>query len=270
MTPRAIAIEDPQDLRIAPYTAVRERDLTGRGDRFLVEGKVTLEVLAQRSRFPIESVFVAAHRLAAVAGILAQLPAQVPVYTAPRARFEAIAGFPIHRGVLACARKLPPPKLGALCAAPRLLVAFGLSNHDNVGALFRNAAALGADAVLLDDQSCDPLYRKAIRVSAGTALWLPFHHGARRSACLDALARSGHTVWALTPRASAASIWDVRAPAKLALMVGAEGPGLPPAVLAAATPVRVPLSGGVDSLNVATAAAIAMARAFASPGTASR
>ncbi len=259
-----ITIKDPADPRIAAYSSIREKDLTGRGDRFIVEGKVTLDILVRRSRFEIESVFIAEHRLAAIAESLAALGDRAPVYTAPGEVFDAIAGFPVHRGILACARKGAPASLGSMARSDRLVVAMGLSNHDNVGALFRNAAAFGADGVILDGESCDPLYRKSIRVSAGGALWLPFVHGPAAGEIMGALAASGHALWALTPRPAAGNLWDRQPPARLALVVGAEGPGLPDDIIDAATPVRIPMAGDFDSVNVATAAAIALARVFSS------
>lgn len=259
----AIRIEDSGDPRVAPYTSIKERDLTGRGDRFIVEGKVTLETLVRKSRFEIESVFVADTKLDGVASVLERLGDRAPVYTAPSETFDAIAGFPVHRGVLACAKKGAPPALSDMTDKNRLVVAIGLSNHDNVGALFRNAAAFGADAVILDGESCDPLYRKSIRVSAGAALWMPFVHGPSADTILQALSTAGHRVWALTPRTSAHCLWDLQVPPKLALLLGAEGPGLPETLLQRAQPVRIPMTDGFDSVNVATAGAIAMAHAFA-------
>tara|TARA_R110001599_G_scaffold175961_1_gene368033 strand:- start:2594 stop:3034 length:441 start_codon:yes stop_codon:yes gene_type:complete len=138
-----------------------------------------------------------------------------------------------------------------------------LSNHDNVGACFRNAAAFGADAVLLDGQCCDPLYRKAIRVSSGSSLWLPFAHGGTGAEMVKAARDAGYTVWAMTPREDAALISSLPVPDKLAILLGAEGPGLPDDLIAACQPVRIPMSAGFDSVNVATAGAIALASAFA-------
>lgn len=263
-----VAIETADDPRIAAYGAIRERDLTGRGECFIIEGKVTLEVALRRGRFPLESLFIARHRLPALAGLLEAVPTETPIYTAERRLFDAVAGFPVHRGVLACARKVPPPSLNSLASAPRLVAGFGIANHDNVGALFRNAAAFGADGVVLDAQCCDPLYRKAIRVSAGTALWLPFRHAGAGPELLDGLKAAGHSVWALTPHAEAPSIWQMDAPERLTLLVGAEGPGLSDDILAAAQPVHIPIVEGVDSLNLATSAAIALASIHArgSPG----
>ena len=177
--PKTIYLTRADDARIAPYVSIRERDLTGHEDgRFIVEGKVTLDILLTRSRFAVESLFICETRVKPLEAILAKVPAHVPVFVARQQVMDEIAGFPIHRGVLACAVKGPEPKLDDVLSAlpPRatVLVLNGISNHDNVGAAFRNAAAFGVDAVLLDAGSCDPLYRKSIRVSAGAALWMPF------------------------------------------------------------------------------------------------
>ncbi|NBC21362.1 MAG: RNA methyltransferase [Alphaproteobacteria bacterium] len=260
---RITRITDTDDPRVAPYVAIRERDLTGRGERFIVEGRVTLNVLASRSRFEIESLFLSENRLGPLAGLIDELPEDIPVYTAPQALFDTIAGFHVHRGCLACARKGAGLALNACLGTRPVLVAVGVSNHDNMGALFRNAAAFGAGGVLIDATSCDPLYRKAIRVSAGTALWLPFARMQKGGDILEALEQAGYETWALTPREAAPSLWDISLPDRLALMVGPEGPGLPDHLVAAARPVRIPMHEGVDSVNVATAAAITLARAFA-------
>lgn len=261
---RAIRIAAPGDERVAVYTAIRERDLTGREGRFIAEGKVTLEVLLRRGRFAVESVFVAESRLAPLSGLLEGVPANVPLYTAPQDMMDQMAGFALHRGVLACGLKGAPLGLEAvLCEARTVVVAIGLSNHDNVGALFRNSAAFGADAVLMDAATCDPLYRKAIRVSAGTALWLPYVRSGTGASLVEAVRVAGFEAWALTPRADAPGLYGLQRPERLALLVGAEGPGLPPALIDAARPVRIPMADGVDSLNVATAAAIALSWACA-------
>jgi len=259
-----VDITDANDPRIAAYTQIKERDLTGRGDRFIVEGKVTLGVLVERSVFEIESLFLSETRLEPLSHIIAAIDPDIPVYVARQTVMDDVAGFSIHRGVLACARKGQPRMVADIvAAASTTLLLAGLSNHDNVGACFRNAAALGADAVLLDGESCDPLYRKAIRVSAGTALWLPFVHAGPAEDHIAAAKAAGFDIWALTPRVSAADIRTLERPEKLALLLGAEGPGLPASLIEAATPVRIPMAATVDSLNVATAAAVALSHAMA-------
>ncbi len=264
--PVPIKISDSRDPRVAAYLQVRERDLTGRDGKFIVEGKVTLTTLVQRSRFQIESLFLCETRLEPLTTVLAQLPAGIPVYTAPQSLMDEIAGFPIHRGVLACGIKGEPLSIGDLVSetgASTLLVLNNISNHDNVGAGFRNAAAFGASGVVLDAESCDPLYRKSIRVSAGSALWLPFVHEGSGADHIIALQDAGYTVWAMTPRADAAPHTSLDIPDRVAILLGAEGPGLPDHLIDAAKPVRIPMSDGFDSVNVATAGAIALSHVFA-------
>ncbi|MEL6388154.1 MAG: RNA methyltransferase [Pseudomonadota bacterium] len=262
-----IPITDPNDPRLAPYTQIRERDLVGRQDRFIAEGKVTLATLLQRSRFAVESVFLCETRLGPLADLLARAPNEVAVYVAPQAIMDAVAGFPMHRGVLACGLKGEPLQAEEVYRLKRpgpsvVVCAIGLSNHDNIGALFRNAAAFGAAGVLLDAESGDPLYRKSIRVSAGTTLWLPYAHSDTGEAMAAALAEAGYTLWALTPRPGCQPIWSADIPQRLAIMVGAEGPGLPDHILDMAMPIGIPMATGFDSVNVATAAAIALAHVF--------
>jgi len=259
-------VTNADDPRVAAYTAIRERDLTnGHGGRFIVEGKVTLETLLTRGRFDAESLFLCETRLAPLADILAKVPERVPAYVAPQGVMDAVAGFPMHRGVLACglkgAPRAPTDVLPADGPSTALLLA-GLSNHDNVGACFRNAAAFGAGAVLLDAESCDPLYRKAIRVSSGTSLWLPFAQGGTGASLIEDAQATGHEVWALTPRADAEPLPSLKVPKRVALLMGAEGPGLPAALLARARPVRIPMTDGFDSVNVATAAALALSHVW--------
>ena len=264
--PVSIEISDSRDPRIAAYLQVRERDLTGRDGKFIVEGKVTLASLIRRSRFRIESLFLCETRLEPLADLLAELPERIPIYTAPQGVMDEVAGFPIHRGVLACGLKGAPLAFADIVhesGLSTLLVLNNISNHDNVGAAFRNAAAFGADGVILDSESCDPLYRKSIRVSAGSALWLPFVHGETGADHIAALQASGYSIWAMTPRAEAAPLMSLDVPERLAILLGAEGPGLPDALIQAATSVRIPMSDGFDSVNVATAGAIALAHVFA-------
>lgn len=270
--PNIIPITDRGDPRIAPFIGVRERDLTGGADgRFIVEGKIPLSILLTRSRFEVESLFLGESRLAPLSTVLTKLPAHVPVYTARQALMDEIAGFPIHRGILACARKGPALPLDRLVSADpnrrtRILVLNQISNHDNVGAAFRNAAAFGVKAVLLDEQSCDPLYRKAIRVSSGSSLWLPFHFGGTGLDHIEMLKSAGFAIWAMTPRPDTQALQSLEVPDKLAILLGAEGPGLPDALITAAQPVRIPMRAGFDSVNVATAGAIALAHVFNAEG----
>ena len=256
-----INLDTADDPRIAAYRAVRDRDLI-RADRFIVEGAIALERLLTASRFPVESLLLAENRVEPLASILAHLPPDIPIYVTPQSIMDGVTGFPIHRGILALAKRTPAQKpeqlIASLPTGPlTLLVLIGLSNHDNVGGCFRNAAALGADAVLLDETSCDPLYRKSIRVSSGAALSLPFAHAGTGADIVAALIAAGVTPWALSPSGGEPLI-KCEPPSRLALVLGAEGPGLPADLITRCTRVSIPMAGDMDSLNVATAGAIAL------------
>jgi tRNA G18 (ribose-2'-O)-methylase SpoU len=181
----------------------------------------------------------------------------IPFHVADRAAFERITGFDVHRGVLAIAERPAEPDLDELLAtASRVLAIEGVADSANVGSLFRNAAALGADAIVLDPTCCDPLLRRAVRVSVGTVLRVPF---ARLLDWPDGLRGRGLTLLALTPSDGAVALDELAHPPRFALLVGTEGEGLSAAALAAAdVQVRIPMAPGVDSVNVATAAAIAL------------
>jgi tRNA G18 (ribose-2'-O)-methylase SpoU len=256
-----IPIADPADPRVAPFLAVRERDIVGRGDRFVVEGEVVLRVFLERSAFAVESLLLAESRAEALRDLLSRLPATVPVYTAGRAVMDAIVGFPIHRGILALGRRGERPEagdlIGGLPARAVVVGLVGLANHDNVGGIFRNAAAFGADAVLLDPETCDPLYRKAIRVSVGGTLTVPFARTESPAAMVDRLQAAGFDVLALSP-AGRENLSAVAPGRRTALLLGAEGPGLPGPILARTRTVSIAMSGGFDSLNVATTSGIVL------------
>jgi tRNA G18 (ribose-2'-O)-methylase SpoU len=257
----AIPIDDPDDPRIAAYRDIRERDLVGRQGRFVAEGKVVLGVLFSAARFYPESVLILDSRLAGMAETLAKAPAGTPVYVATRAVIDAVAGFPMHRGVLAVGRRREGENSDGLLAAlpgrALVIALIGISNHDNMGAIFRNAAAFGADAVLLDETCCDPLYRKAIRVSVGAALKVPFANGGSSSNVADTLHAHRFSQIALSPGGNA-DIRTVERRERLALYLGTEGEGLPADLLARLEAVRIPIAEGFDSLNVAAASAIAL------------
>lgn len=255
--PQVIRIDDADDPRLEPYREVRERDLVGRRGLFVAEGRVVLEKAVAAQAGAIASVLVAEARLEGLADVLAGLPDETPVYAASQAAMDAVVGFPIHRGILAIGRRMERDAAELLAGLPaRALVVglVGIANHDNMGGVFRNAAAFGADAVLLDPTCCDPLYRKAIRVSVGAALTVPF---ARSDDPLALLARAGFETVALSPRGED-EIGDLAAGPRVAALFGAEGPGLPEAVLSRARRVRIAMAGGFDSLNVATTSGIVL------------
>jgi tRNA G18 (ribose-2'-O)-methylase SpoU len=247
-------VTDPDDPRIEAYRAVRERDLVGRAGLFVAEGRVVLEKLARAGRHPIRSLLVAEPRAASLEGLFAELDPAVPVYVAAQAVMDAIAGFPIHRGILAIGERQEIAAASLLAGlGPRALVV-GLSaiaNHDNMGGIFRNAAAFGADAVVLDAACCDPLYRKAIRVSVGAALTVPFARLAPGEDLAETLGAAGLEVISLSPN-GAVELADLRCGPRVAALFGAEGPGLAPETLAKTLSVRIEMAGDFDSLNVAT------------------
>jgi tRNA G18 (ribose-2'-O)-methylase SpoU len=267
--PEIIRIDDADDPRLAPYRQIRERDLVGRQHRFIAEGRVVLNVLLGHARFEAESLLLLENRVDGLSDLLARAPDGLPVYVASQPILDAVAGYHVHRGVLGVGRRTDARDLDAFVAAlPRralVLVLIGISNHDNVGAIFRNAAAFEADAVLLDETSCDPLYRKAIRVSVGAVLKVPHWRGGTAEALLARLASAGFDCLALSP-AGARDIAELAPQERTALLLGSEGSGLPADLLARLTTVRIGMSAGFDSLNVATAGAIALHRLWRGAG----
>jgi tRNA G18 (ribose-2'-O)-methylase SpoU len=253
-----IPIEDPDDPCIAGYRAVRERDLVGREGLFVAEGQVVLEKLVAAGRHPVVSVLIAEQRAGALGGLLAGIEA--PVYAASQKVMDAIVGFPIHRGILALGRRAEPAPNALLAGLPDRALVVGLSaiaNHDNMGGVFRNAAAFGADAVLLDADCCDPLYRKAIRVSVGAALTIPFAILPRGANLAQTLTGAGFEVVALSPRGET-ELSDFTPAPRTAALFGAEGPGLSDDLMAHARTIRIAMAGGFDSLNVATTSGIVL------------
>jgi tRNA G18 (ribose-2'-O)-methylase SpoU len=261
-------ITDPADPRIAAYLNLRDRDLAdlgagegGHGGVFIAEGEVVLRVLATRGRFAVGSVLIDQKREAALAPILSALKPEVPVYLAGRAVLDAVVGFPIHRGILAAGlRQSDPDPLALLASVPEgepVLGLVGIANHDNMGGILRNAAAFGVRAVLMDETCCDPLYRKAIRVSVGGALVVPFARTGTGLEMITVLEQAGFTPIGLSP-AGADDLADLARLPRPALLLGAEGPGLPDAVLARSRAARIPMRAAFDSLNVSTTSGIAL------------
>jgi tRNA G18 (ribose-2'-O)-methylase SpoU len=255
---RAIEVTDAADARLADFRDLTDADV--RPDRrgvVIAEGVNVVERLVG-SRCRLRAVIGVPDRIDALSPVLASVDA--PVYVVDKWTLSDVAGFRVTRGVLAAADRPPPVDVeAALATAARVAVLESLNDFENLGALFRNAAAFGLDLVLLDERCADPLYRRSVRVSMGHALRVPFAvvPGPWPGA-LAILAGHGLTTVALTPDLSAEDIYDVAAPRRWAVLLGAEGPGLAPATLAAAERrVRIPMAPGVDSLNVATAGAVA-------------
>jgi tRNA G18 (ribose-2'-O)-methylase SpoU len=259
--PRIVAIDDSNDPRIAAYRDIREADLVGRKGHFLAEGEVVVRVLLTASRHEPVSLLLAEKRVAALQADIERLPDSVQAYVAPQEILDEIAGFPMHRGILALGRRaaFPPAEEQLARAGPRavVLVLFAIANHDNMGGIFRNAAAFGADLVILDSDCCDPLYRKSIRVSAGNVLRVPYAQLDRGADALGLLVAHGFAAIALSPD-GASTLAETKRVNRVAVLLGAEGPGLPESILARAKTVRIPMAAGVDSLNVATASGIVL------------
>ena len=248
------------DPRIAPYAHVGNHTwLTERGV-LVAEGRLVVERLIDAGTFRLESVLVTPAAFDALGSALERLSCDV--YVAPQAILDEVSGFNFHRGCLALARRPPLPLLERLLDARRLLVLEGIGNPDNVGGLFRVAAALAVGGIALDPRTGDPWYRKAIRTSMGAALSVPFTRLDAWPGALSQLCGRGLRVIALTPHPSARPLAEVaaeQAGARIALLLGAEGAGLSAEALAAADErVRIPIAAGVDSLNVVVAAAIAL------------
>ena len=254
------SVNDPDDPRLADYRNVPDAELLRDRGVFVAEGRLVVRRLLTASRFPARSVLVTQTAYLALEGVLAAT--LVPVYVVPPALLGHIAGFNIHRGCLALGERQDEADWRALMAARhRLVILERVANADNVGSIFRNAVAFGADGVLLDETSTDPLYRKAIRTSMGAALSLPFARMDGWPESLAALREQGFTTIGLAPGAGR-TIRDIAASVaghRVGLLLGHEGEGLSPGALAHCDHLaRVPMAAGIDSVNVATAAAVAM------------
>src|SRR5690606_35350388 len=205
------------------------------------------------------SVLVLENRLAGLADVLAKAPDDLPIHVVTGEVMDEIAGFHMHRGILAIGIKRPCPDAEFLLddLPPLGVVLVGISNHDNMGSIFRNAAAFGAHALFLDATCCDPLSRKAIRASGGAALKVPFASCDDTIGFTGTLDRLGYDQFALSPR-GAIDIRDARPGKRLALFLGTEGKGLPDPLLDRLETVRIAMAKDFDSLNVAAASAIAL------------
>jgi tRNA G18 (ribose-2'-O)-methylase SpoU len=258
--PQVHPITDPGDDRLGDYRALTDLELRTKWEPpnglFIAEGELVLR-RALRAGYRPRSYLIDAKRVDQIA----DLPDDAPIYAATPAVLDRATGFHVHRGVLASFHRRPLTEAaGLLATARRLAILEDVNNHTNIGAVFRDAAALGIDAVLLSPTCADPLYRRAVRVSMGEVFAVPY---ARLEPWPDGLARvreAGFTVLALTPAPGAVPLQRLTREqrARPALLLGAEGPGLSGTALAASdVPVKIPMRRNVDSLNVAAAAAVA-------------
>jgi tRNA G18 (ribose-2'-O)-methylase SpoU len=258
---QVIEVSDPADPRLDDFRDLTDADV--RPDRrgiVIAEGANVVERLVA-SPYAMRAVIGVRARIDALRPVLDGV--DVPAFVVDKWVLSDVVGFRVTRGVMAAADRPAAPELGALLdRARRVAVLEALNDFENLGALFRNAAAFGVDAVLLDPRCADPLYRRSVRVSMGHVLHVPFVVlPGDWPASLRPLRERGFRLLAMTPAASATPLRAVEPPARWAVLLGAEGPGLTAEALAAADEqVRIPMAGGVDSLNVATAAAVAFAQ----------
>jgi tRNA G18 (ribose-2'-O)-methylase SpoU len=262
----AILIRRADDGRLDDYRSLNDQAFRRRyeGDElFVAEGYVAIDRLIE-SGHTIRSVLLAPSRVERFASNLELLGARgVPVFVAERDVIAEVVGFDLHRGVVACAHRRALRTVGALLDGARhLAVLEGLNDNENLGAIARAAKAFGLDGLLLDPTCTDPYSRRTVRVSMGEVLTLPIARAEpdRWPDTLDDLRAAGFELWAMTPAASADKLWSVQIPDRVAVLLGAEGPGLTRRALAAADrQVRIPISAEVDSLNVGQAAAVTFA-----------
>ncbi|MGW2395464.1 TrmH family RNA methyltransferase [Kitasatospora sp. NPDC001664] len=253
-------ITDPTDPRLADYTGLTDVELRRRREPeeglFIAEGEKVIR-RAVAAGFRMRSMLLTPKWLDVMADVIAETPA--PVHVVEPGLAEEVTGYHVHRGALASMERKPLPEAAELLTgARRVAVLEGLVDHTNIGAIFRSAAALGMDAVLLSPDCADPLYRRAVKVSMGAVFSVPYARLDPWPSALATVREAGFELLALTP--SGADDLNATAPhtlPKAAVMLGAEGDGLTPKALAAATRrVRIPMSHGVDSLNVGAAAAV--------------
>ena len=261
--PEAIHIDRPDDPRVAAFADIRERELATRDGLFVGETLIVLEAMLLRAA-AIRAVLASPRMLARTAELLVAHGCPAALYTADDGVLEALTGIDLHRGVLAVAERaaFEPVSLDAYAPAraPRtVLVCEDITNIDNIGQLFRIAAAFAADAVLLSPTCHDPLYRKSLRVSTGNALKVPAVRAAEWPADLARFCARFELTLVSTAIQSSVPLRSIAQPERVAIVVGHESKGVSAEVRAMSRHVvRIPMASGVDSLNVAVSAAIAL------------
>ncbi|GAA2437514.1 RNA methyltransferase [Streptomyces macrosporus] len=262
MTKELITVEDPGDPRLADYTDLTDVQLRRRREPaeglFIAEGeKVVRRALG--AGYAMRSMLLTPKWVETMRDVIEEVSA--PVYTVAPEVAERVTGYHVHRGALASMHRKPLPAPADLLAdARRVVVLEAVNDHTNIGALFRSAAALGMDAVLLSPDCADPLYRRSVKVSMGAVLQVPWTRLEAWPGDIAALREAGYVTAALALDEESIDLAELvaRRPPRLALILGSEGKGLRPSTIAAAdVSVRIPMSAGVDSLNVAAAAAVA-------------
>ncbi|MFF9124836.1 TrmH family RNA methyltransferase [Streptomyces sp. NPDC014889] len=257
-----ITVEDPDDPRLHDYTDLTDVELRRRREPaeglFIAEGEKVIR-RAREAGYETRSMLLSAKWVDAMRDVIDELTAPVHVVSPELA--ERVTGYHVHRGALASMQRKPLPTAPDLLrTARRVAVMESVNDHTNIGAIFRSAAALGMDAVLLSPDCADPLYRRSVKVSMGAVFSVPYARLDTWPGGLEPVRAAGFTLLALTPDERAKTL-DEAAPHRMdrvALMLGAEGSGLTPRALKAADEwVRIPMSHNVDSLNVGAAAAVA-------------
>ena len=239
-----------------------DRELLLARGLFVAEGRLVVQRVIEHSQLAVHSLLLSDAAHEALSADLARLPAETPVFVCSAGLFQNVTGYHIHRGCLALVERPAAASMIDVIDDARLVVVLdAVADPDNVGGVFRNAAAFGADAVLLSPTTCDPLYRKAIRTSMAATLVLPFANLEPWPEALDELRALGFTLVAATPDADARELDDaaeaVRRSSAIALLVGSEFAGLSVAARERADlQVRIAIGPEVDSLNVAVATAI--------------
>ena len=257
-----LRVGDLDDSRLAGYRNVPDRDLLVQSGLFVAEGRLVVRRLIEGRRFAVRSVLVTDTALIPLKALL-DTRHELPVYVVTQSVMNEITGFNMHRGCLALAERPRPCHWRDLMKDARRAIALErIGNADNVGSIFRSASAFGVDTVLLERNCIDPLYRKAIRTSMGAALTMPYAEAEPWPDVLRELGRDGWVVVGMTPSATALPVRPLAltiSDRPVVVVVGSEGEGLSEAALDACTHrVRIPMTNNVDSLNVATAAAIAL------------
>lgn len=256
-------VSDPEDPRLDDFRDLnsidRRPDLPAGKGLVIAEGVLVVQRMLA-SRFTPHALLGTDRRLAELEHDLAG--ADAPYYRVSADVMARVVGFHLNRGVLAAAHRIPEPSVAQLVAGARTVAVLeGVNDHENLGSIFRNAAGLGVDAVVFGSGCADPLYRRAVRVSMGHALLVPYARAMNWPADLVMLQESGFRCLAMTPHRQACALPEAMAAVRderIALLVGAEGPGLTATALRVSDMrVRIPMSRGTDSLNVATAAALA-------------
>ncbi|WP_432127890.1 TrmH family RNA methyltransferase [Streptomyces sp. bgisy082] len=257
-----ITIDAPDDPRLHDYTGLTDVELRRRREPaeglFIAEGEKVIRRAGQAG-YAMRSMLLSAKWVDTMRDVIDA--SEAPVYVIDPDLAERVTGYHVHRGALASMRRKPLPEAAELLAdARRVVIMESVNDHTNIGAIFRSAAALGMDAVLLSPDCADPLYRRSVKVSMGAVFSVPYARLEGWPGGLETVRKAGFELLALTPAERAVSI-DEAAPHKrdrVALMLGAEGEGLSQKALRAADEwVRIPMAHGVDSLNVGAAAAVA-------------